>query len=247
MKSNKKVKYIFLGIITCCLLFSFIRPAFADSLNIFDDPDKEGERSKFYKNSKGKEIGYHNWQWKLIYLENDDPLYDYYAIKIIQLLNPSGNYEGLGQILEGTTKITLITSYQKIQEALPDRSAGSYSIGTGVSFSGSSASFSTTWSYSLTDVEIDPCTIMEYGGYTDWDFICTGDAIDDQIELYYTTLIKTREHMPLKVKISLYTYWLLYSWYYGGPFYKHYFFTEYINLELAGNPSGGGGGGHILQ
>ncbi len=251
MESNKKIRYIFLGIITFCLLFSFTRPALGDSLNIFSDPDIYGNGSKYYNNARGKAIGYQYWQWKAVYLDNTDPLYDYYAIYIYQLLNPSRNMgTGLGQIVKGTTKIDLLTSYQKVLEALPDRSAGSYSIGTGVSFSGSSASFSVTWSYTVSDVEIDPCTIMEYGGYTDWDFICTGDALDDQIELYYTTLIKTDEHMPLNVRISLYTYWRLFYWYYGSPFHSQYYFTEYISFELAGNPltgGGGGGGGHDLQ
>jgi hypothetical protein len=246
MYSKNKFKCALLSLIACFLIISFLPSVFADSSDLYNNPDIYGEESEYYYNAKGKAIGYQYWQWKVVYIENSDPSYDYYAVYIYQLSNPSRNIgTGLGQIVKGTVTIDLLSSSQKIQEALPDRSSGSFKIGMGVSFSGSSASFSESWSYTVADVDIDPCTIMEYGAYTDWDFTCSGDALDDQIELYYTALIKTYEHQPLDVKLSLYTYWRLFFWYYGSIFYKHYYFTESISLELVGNPVStvGGGGG----
>ena len=250
MESKNNLKYALISLSLCCLLISFLPRVFADTSNIFDDPDIDGSDSEYYSNAKGKEIGYHYWRWKAVYLDNDDPSYDYYAIYIYQLLNPSRNMDtGLGQIVKGTTTIDLLNSYQIIEEALPDRSTGTFKIGTGVSFSGSSASFSESWSYSVDDVDIDPCTIMEFGAYTDWDFDCYGDALDDQIELYFTALIKTYEYRSLDVKITLYSYWRLFHLYYGSIFHTQYYFTETISLSLTGNPTsgGGGGGGHIVQ
>ena len=255
---NKKIKYLVLIAAVSLLFFTQINSVAAtdpSDFGIWVDYDKGGYKVKNYYSYWSIPpyvvyVGQHHYEWRAVFIDNDNPTYDYYAVYVRQTLTPASAYGDSSnfKIIKGTTNIDLLTTGQMILDALPLRTSGSSTIGAGIGVSydksGPGGSFSASYSYSAPDVGIDPVTDAMDGGYTKWNFKMGIGAKKDQNTFYFTALIRVTEGYSLLIKIVLYTMWRLPLW--GSREY-----TEYQYVSFDGTPSppddggGGGGGGYI--
>ena len=249
------MKYLILFSTLILLFFTQIASVAAEDpsdFGIWVDYDKGGYKVKNYydiawfPNLRVLYVGQHHYEWRVVFIENDNLAYDYYAVYVRQTLTPGIAYGYSNfKIRQGTTIIDLLTTGQMILDALPGRSGGDTTLqaGIGVSYGkeGPSGSFSASYSYSAPDVKIYPVTDAMESGYTKWDFEMDWLARDEQHTFYFTALIRVNEGMGLLLKIYLFMRWVRLT--------GEHLVTECVTISYDGTPSppddGGGGGGYI--
>ena len=189
-------------------------------------------------NNNGKFVGQVHYEWMVEYIENDVSNYDFYAVYLIETITPSKAYGGKGRILDGYALFNMRSSDMIVADALPERSAGSYSYGVSAQISSDGvAQFQSSISVSLPEVDINPVTDANWGGYHRCSFDMNGDARIEQNKIRNTLIIRVTEGSALSIDITMYLYWAYGFW------WTHSSDTITFRVTCDGTPGGGGGGG----
>ncbi len=195
-------------------------------------------------------LGFMAYEINIEYLENSDSTYDYYAIYVIETINPSyaqGNWWAPSYIESAWTQINFLNSHQMLVDSLPDRSDATVQWQASVGVNGDGVGFSATMQYALPDVIITKDPDTHWGGDVSWNLDMTWGAIGAAHVFRATIIVRTYEGEAVNVRISFHTDWKFRVFY--GP-YNMVSKSDYVSTYFDGTPNsggGGGGGGRIIR
>lgn len=190
-------------------------------------------------------MGFVAYEIHVEYLENTNPSYDYYAIYLIETINPSSNqgyWGGWTHIISACTKADLLTSRQMVVDYLPDRTTGIWNWQASFGIAGDELGFTVTSQYNLPDVVLNPNPDTHWGGFVTWTLDMLGtdynpSSRDDANKLRATIIVRTYEGDSLYMKFKMDTTWRCYVW--GVWITTSRTLSVYVYYD--GTPSGGRG------
>ena len=195
-----------------------------------------------------RHIGKIDVNYKVKYISNDDPSYDYYSIAIYQKVTPAvaitGDDYDPSFITSGVVYFRLQDTNQIVKDILPGYGGvtGTCTYGIGAVVGNGDADFTTTGTISVPDVYIAGYKSSLYGSTNNWvKFVTDSDSRFDANTYRWTVLIKVREGSAINVQLEFKTSWASTSVFPGFPFYPTY--REYFTVNFDGTPDTGGGGG----
>ncbi|TFG33546.1 hypothetical protein EU527_08020 [Candidatus Thorarchaeota archaeon] len=194
-----------------------------------------------------RHIGRVDIVYKVKYITNDDPYYDYYSVAIQQSVTPaiamSGDEYDVAKITSGIIYFKFQDDDQLIKSMLPySGTTGTCKYGISAQVGNGNADFTTTGTLSIPDVFVAGYKSTYYGSTNNWvKFVCNSNSYDDANTYRWTVLIKVREGGDLHVSLVFKSSWQTSSIFPGFPIYPVY--EETVNVQFDGTPSSGGGGG----
>ncbi|WXG43059.1 MAG: PKD domain-containing protein [Promethearchaeati archaeon SRVP18_Atabeyarchaeia-1] len=152
-------------------------------------------------------VGQLHYEWMIKYIPTTSTQYDYYAIYILEVMNPSKSRGESGYITGATTRLELAHSSMAVYLD-PSTGTTSFTYGTGVSLNSQDVlTFSATSSYTQQSLTITTQRDDNFGGYIQWTFSMNDIAQSNSNQVLLTALIRTHKYQAFATGITITTHW----------------------------------------